>query len=430
MAERRIKIEEITKIEGHANLTVEIENDELKRVIFGVHEGSRYFEAFMIGRTYRYLPELSGRICGICTVAHEIASVRAVEDALGIEVSEEVKKIRKLMLISSHIQSHILHLYFLALPDYVGVESVIELAGKDLDLVKKAFELKEASNYMTSLLGGRAVQPCTVIPGRMPKRIDRGTIERYLRKMKEIYPYLMETAELFLSLEYPSYDGESEYLTLWNGKNIPLYEGKLKTMENVFDAHEYGEHLKEYVVDYSTAKRSLLDGRDYMVGALARLNLNPYLRDESREIADKYGYKFPSNRVAWINAAQALENVHYALEAIEIAEDLREYEPSRVEIPRMDGEGVGAIEAPRGLLIHHYRIKRGKCEYVNIITPTAMNTESIERNLKGYLSEIVNEEDEVLKMEAEKIIRAYDPCISCSVHVIRIENVDKKPNTS
>ena len=420
MAERRIRIDEITKIEGHANLTVEIEDNELKRVIFGVHEGSRYFEAFMQGRSYRYLPELSGRICGICTVAHEISSVRTVEDALGIEVSEQVKALRKLMLISSHIQSHVLHLYFLALPDYRGVESVIELAGKDMELVKRAFELKEASNYMTALIGGRAVQPCTIAPGKVTKRITRDTIERYKRKMREIYPFLVETAELFLSLDYPHYERESEYVALWDGKGIPLYEGKIATMSSVFEPREYGEHLKEWVVDYSSAKRSLIDGRDYMVGALARLNVNGNLRDEAMEIAERYGMRFPTNRVAWINAAQALENVHYALEAIDIAGELKEYEPERVDVPRMDGEGVGAIEAPRGLLIHHYVIKDGKCRYANIITPTAMNTENIERSLEGYISQLLHEEDERIRMEAEKIIRAYDPCISCSVHVVRI----------
>ncbi len=420
MAERRIKIEEITKIEGHANLTIEIEDDELKCVIFGVHEGSRYFESFMIGKSYHYLPELSGRICGICTVAHEISSVRAVENALGIEVPESVENLRKLMLISSHIQSHILHLYFLALPDYMGVESVLELAGKNMELVKKAFELKEASNYMTSLIGGRAVQPCTIVPGKISKSIDKETLEKYAKKMEEIYPFLVETAELFLSLNYPLYERESEYVALWDGKNIPLYKGKIRTTKTIFDASRYSEHLKERVVEYSTAKRSLVDGEDYMVGALARLNLNPYLRDEAKEIAKRYGYKFPSKRVAWINAAQALENVHFALEALELVDGMKEYMPSRVEVLKLDGEGVGAIEAPRGLLIHHYKIKRGKCTYVNIITPTAMNTENIERNLKGYISELVKEEDSIIKMEAEKIIRAYDPCISCSVHVARI----------
>ncbi len=420
MVERRIRIEEITKIEGHANLTIEIEDENLKRVIFGVHEGSRYFEAFMVGKSYKYLPELAGRICGICTVAHEIASVRAVEDALGMEISEEVEDLRKLMLISSHIQSHILHLYFLALPDYRNVESIIELANKNVNLVKKAFELKEASNYMTELIGGRAVQPCTIVPGKVSKRIGKETIERYIKKMKEIYPFLLDTAELFLSLEYPKYERESEYVALWDGHSIPLYKGEIATLSSIFDPHQYQEHIREWVVEYSSAKHSLIDGRDYMVGALARLNINRNLREEARELAERYGVRFPSNRIAWINLAQALENVHFALEAIEIAENLKEYDPHKVNIPRVSGEGVGVIEAPRGLLIHHYKIKNGKCTYVNIITPTAMNTENIERNLKGYISQIVSKNDEYIKMEAEKIIRAYDPCISCSVHVTRI----------
>ena len=421
MAERRIRIDEITKIEGHANLTVEIEDEELKRVIFGVHEGSRYFEAFMKGKSYIYLHELAGRICGICTVAHELASVKAVENALGIQVPENAEKLRELMLISSHIQSHILHLYFLALPDYMNAESVISLTLTHKNLVKKAFRIKEATNYMTSLIGGRAVQPCTLKVGGFTKRISKECIERYRKKMKEIYPLLVETAELFLSLEYPPYERDNEYLALYNGKSIPLYDGKIKSTHVEFPAEKYMEHIKEYIVDYSTAKRSRIDGKDYMVGALSRLNLNPYLRDEARELAESYRISFPNNRVALINAAQAIENVHYALEALEIADSTKEYEPKKINVGRIDGEGIAAIEAPRGLLIHHYRIKKGRCTYANIITPTAMNTENIERNLQGYLSEIACESDDVIRLEAEKLIRAYDPCISCSVHVVRVK---------
>jgi len=421
MAERRIRIDEITKIEGHANLTVEIEDEELKRVIFGVHEGSRYFEAFMKGKNYMYLHELAGRICGICTVAHELASVKAVENALGIQVPENAEKLRELMLISSHIQSHILHLYFLALPDYVNAESVVEIAKRDSEIVKKAFRIKEATNYMTSLLGGRAVQPCTLVPGGFSKRITKEVLERYKKKIEEIYPLLVETAELFLSLEYPDFERRSEYVALYDGKSIPLYEGKIKTLDSEFEAKEYEKHLKEYVVDYSSAKRSLVDGKDYMVGALARLNLNPYLRKEVEDLAQAHSVRFPSDRVAWINVAQALENVHYALEAMDIVDEVKEYEPMRISPKNLDGEGVAAMEAPRGLLIHHYGFKKGKCTYVNIITPTAMNTENIERNLKYYLSQLVDRDDDYIKIEAEKIIRAYDPCISCSVHVTRIK---------
>jgi len=421
MAERRIRIDEITKVEGHGNLTVEIEDGELKRVIFGIHEGSRYFEAFMKGKSYIYLHELAGRICGICTVAHELASVKAVENALGIQVPENAEKLRELMLISSHIQSHILHLYFLAFPDYVNAESVIEIAKRDPEIVKKAFRIKEATNYMTFLLGGRAVHPCTLVPGGFSKRITKEHVERYRKKMKEIYPLLVETAELFLSLEYSDFERRSEYVALYDGKSIPLYKGKIKTLDTEFEGKEYEKHLREYVLDYSSAKRSLVDGKDYMVGALARLNLNPYLRKEAKDLAQAHSVRFPSDRVAWINVAQALENVHYALEAMDIADEVKEYEPMRITPENLDGEGVAAIEAPRGLLIHHYGFKKGKCTYVNIITPTAMNTENIERNLKCYLSQLVDRDDDYIKTEAEKIIRAYDPCISCSVHVMRIK---------
>ena len=418
MAQRRITIGEITRIEGHANLTVEIEDDEVRDVKFGVHEGSRYFESFMVGRPYHHLPELAGRICGICTVAHELSSVLAVEKALEIDPGEKVHAVRKLMLYSSHIQSHILHLYFLALPDYVGAGSAIEIANENPEVVKKAFEIKEATNYMTALIGGRAVHPPAIVPGGHTKRITPDILKRYVNKMKEIYPLLEETAELFLSLDYPGYERDCEFVALV-GEKVPLYDGLIGSTRGKYPQEEYMEHIAEEVVPYSSAKRSTFDGRDYMVGALSRLNLNRGLREEARELAARYGYEFPSGRVAWINAAQALENVHFALEAIELAEEMKEYEP-RIERGKESGEGVGALEAPRGLLIHHYCMENGRARFANVITPTAMNAENIERTLRDRIAEIAGEGDDVIRKEAEKIIRAYDPCISCSVHVLRV----------
>lgn len=423
MASRRITVDEITRIEGHANIVIEIEDDELKDVRFGVHEGSRYFESFMLNRNWRNLPELSARICGICTVAHEIASVLAVENALGIDPGERVHGIRKLMLYSSHIQSHVLHLFFLALPDYVNRGSAIELASDNPDIVKMAFRIKEGTNYLTALLGGRAVHPPAIVPGGHTMRITREKLRRYANKMRELYPLLVSTAEIFLDINYPEFERDCEFVSLV-GDGIPLYRGDIGSTSTRFPPEEYQEHIVESVAEHSTAKRSLFDGRDYMVGALSRLNLNQHLRDEAREMAENYGFAFPSRRVAWINAAQAIENIHFALEAIELAEEMREYEPLMVN-GNDGGEGVGAVEAPRGLLIHHYRIQRGRSEYVNIITPTAMNAENIERTLQEILPEIITSGDAMIKKTAEMIIRAYDPCISCSVHVTRANTKGK-----
>ncbi len=419
MAQRRITVNDITRIEGHANLVIEIEGDALVDLKFGIHEGSRYFESFMLNRPYKFVPEISGRICGICTVAHMISSALAVENALGIDPGGYVHSIRKLMLFSSHIQSHILHLYFLALPDYLGVGSSVELASKNPELVKKAFKIKEATNEMTALLGGRAVHPPAIVPGGHTKRITRRMLEEYRRRMGEIYPLLVETAEMFLSLDYPDFERDTEFLALV-GENIPLYQGMLGSTMGTWPPEEYREHIEEFVVEHSSAKHSLLDGRDYMVGALARLNLNDGMREEAREIAEAHAYRFPSRNVAWINAAQAIENIHFSLGAMELASEMGEYEP-RIVKGRDSGEGVGVIEAPRGVLIHHYSFYRSRTSHVNIITPTAMNAENIERTLRDVISQIVFEEDEVIKKTAEKLIRSYDPCISCSVHVTRIE---------
>ncbi|MCD6512455.1 MAG: Ni/Fe hydrogenase subunit alpha [Thermoplasmata archaeon] len=414
MAEREINIEDITKIEGHANLLIKIENDELKEVRLGVHEGKRFFEKFMVGRSYKKIPEMAGRICGICTVAHEIAAARAVENALSVKVPECVEMARNMMLISSHIQSHLLHLCFLALPDYVGKDNSLEM---DVETLKKIYKVKEAANRMTEIIGGRAVHPCDVVVGGFSREIGREDAERYGKLIKEAMPILEEIASVFLTLDYPDIRRQNNFASLY-GDEFSLYRGMIKTSKYVFEEGEYEKYIEERSIDYSNANRVFVRGEDFMVGALARLNFNE-IDGRAKEMMNEHGIKFPSNNSCHMNIAQALEMVYFAEKAMEIADEFNGCS-ERGEVKNENGEGVAIIEAPRGLLLHHYVIEKGKVRYANIITPTAMNLESMERDLRWHVEKILNRDDEEIKKEAEKLIRAYDPCISCSVHVARV----------
>ncbi len=414
MVEREISIEDITKIEGHANLFIGIDKEQIKELRLGVHEGKRFFEKFMVGRDYKKVPEMAGRICGICTVAHEIAAARAVENALSIEIPECVEMARNLILISSHIQSHLLHLCFLALPDYVGKDNALEM---DVESLKKIYRAKEATNKMTEIIGGRAVHPCDIVVGGFSREIKKEDIERYIKMMEQITPIIDEIASIFFELNYPDVRRQSNFASL-HGEGIPLYKGKIKTSKYIFNEEDYEKYMEEKSIGYSNANRVFIKGEDFMVGALARLNINN-IDGKAKDMMDEHGIKFPSNNSCHINVAQAIEMVYFAEKAKEIADNFEGCDVAR-KAGRDSGEGVAIIEAPRGMLLHHYAIEHGKVKYANVITPTAMNLESMERDLKWYVEKIIDRDDEEIKKEVEKLIRAYDPCISCSVHVARI----------
>ena len=424
----RVQIPHVTKVEGHGNLIIEVEGDKIKDVRFGIHEGPRYFEALLVGRKAMEVPELAGRICGICTVIHTICAAKAVERAAGWTPDDKLEMLRDLLTYSSHIQSHVLHLYFLALPDYLGKGSVLEMVEEYGDELKRAFAIKKASNEMTELIGGRKVHPCTVIPGAITKEITVETLKAYERRMEMVARETEAMARLFLGLEYPEHETRNDLLALRDGKGIPLLDGEVASLNGLsFPQEEYIDRIEERVVPPHTAKRSYVEGKPFFVGALARLGINSgFLREEARTLAEEFGVKFPSRNTFLNNAAQALECVHYAHLALDLVREMidRRFEyipPSRDLKFRDGGEGVAVVEAPRGLLVHHYRVdRRGSVRYANIITPTAFNFAQIEDDLRAYLPSVGV--SDALKLEAEKLIRAYDPCISCSAHVVRVKD--------
>ncbi len=417
---KKVDVPLVTRVEGHGHVNIRMDGNRVRDVSFGIHEGPRYFEGILVGRRWDEIPELAARICGICTVIHSVGSAMAIEDSAGFSPPEELDKIRRLLTYSAHIQSHVLHLYFLTWPDYVGKQSALHAYPEYKELVRSAFRMKEKSNEMTEIIGGRMVHPCTVLPGKMTKSFEKKDMKAYTDRMRSILNELRFTAEVFADLEYPDVEVPSEHLALYGGKNVPLLHGELKCTGGLsFPARKYTGHIEERVVPPNTTKRSYIKDKGFMVGALPRLNINhKHLRKEAREIWDS----FPSFNIHHNNLAQGLESYHYALEAIDMAEELMErpYVPSKENLVFDGGEGVSAVEAPRGILIHHYRVgKSGKVEYANIITPTAFNFEHVEMALKKGLNGKEFDEN-LLRFEAERIIRAYDPCISCSAHIVRV----------
>lgn len=410
----------VTQIEGHGRIWFDIKDGKVVEVRLEIHEGSRLFESFLRGRRADEVPQMSSRICGVCPVPHNMAAIQALENAMGIEASEQTKMLRRFMISSQMVQDHALHLYVLAAADYLGVTGISEVYAKFPDAVKRCVRIRTVGNRGIELVGGRAVHPINSIPGGFAKLPTREDMEKIAKDFKAILNDCIETFRLFASLKCPDFERPTEYLAIDDGKHFPAYAGRLVTNRGLnVEAKEYRNHIKEVFKPYSNTKFCVMNGHGFHVGAIARVNLfKDRLNPTAKELLKECAVKFPSDNPFHNNLAQALEMVHYAEEAIKIAEELAvklkdEERPKQTKA----GTGVGVVEAPRGTLIHEYTVdKNGIVKDANLIIPTGMNTTNIEEDLYALLSANINKPKEQLKRLAEMLFRAYDPCLSCSTH--------------
>lgn len=414
-----INLNQITKIEGHAKLEVKIEKHQVKKCKLRIFEGSRYFEGILKDKRYNDLSPIASRICGVCSVVHSIAAVKAVEAAFKIKVSEQTNLLRELLSIAGMLQSHVLHLYFLTLPDYLGYSSAIEMAKNKKDEIRRALKLKRLGNSIVSAIGGRDVHPFTELVGGFSHLPTKECIKELRNYLKDHVKEAKQTVELFSNLKYPKLTNKTEYFALKGGsyfysdKIVDCFKGKCVPIEN------FEIHFKDYFRPDSTAEFVTNKNKEYMVGALARiLNNQNLLSNKSK----KYAKQIQPNNPFMNNIAQAIEIneiVHRALEILEKL-NIKPEEPQEVMIK--PGTGIGAIEAPRGILFHKYTIdQKGYCKAAHIITPTSQNLAKLEIDIKKYIPSLLNYDKNKVKLEIEKLIRSYDPCISCSTHFLEMD---------
>jgi coenzyme F420-reducing hydrogenase alpha subunit len=419
-----IKLDTITKIEGHARLKVKVKKGEVKEARIEVYEGARFFEGILKGRRYDEVAHLASRICGVCSQAHLITALKAIEEALNIKNSEQTELLRELLLIGQIIQSHSLHLYFLGLPDYLGFENAIAMASKYPKEVKRALKIKRLGNDICTKIGGREVHSITAVLGGFSKIPKQEELDELLKEVKTAKKEILKTVNLFENLLYPKFERKTEYIALRKENTYALLHGNISSTEGLNITHDlYNEYLEEYAKGYSTAKFVVSEGKGYMVGALARLNLNRrMLSKDARIFLKKSKFNFPNYSPFVNNFAQALELVHLVDRAIEILENLRIRDEKPIKFKPKSGHGISATEAPRGMLIHEYELnKKGDVAKANIITPTTQNLKNIEDDIKVFLPGILDKSEDEVKLELEKLIRSYDPCISCSTHFLKLD---------
>jgi sulfhydrogenase subunit alpha len=428
-----IKVHHLTRVEGHGNIVVNMKEGILEKAQLEIVEAPRYFEAMLKGRSFHEAAIITSRICGICSLGHQVTSLKATEDALGIEVSEQTVLLRKLLIHGATIQSNVLHAYFLAAPDFLNVGSVFPLIATHPDVVLRALRMKRFANDIGDIVGGRAVHPITPVPGgftRIPTVKELVEIKR--RFEEEALPDTLATVETMVALAgaIPNFTRETEYIALRNDDEYALYDGDISSTDTgrVSDS-EYRKMTNEFVVPHSTSKHCKVNRSSYMVGALARWNNNfDKIGSDVRDAASKMGLEGKNYNPYMNTIAQVAEVAYCVFDSIKIIDRLLEL-GLKNEIPNQTptkyGMGIGCTEVPRGILYHEYTYdRRGIIENANCIIPTGQNLANIDDDMKKLVPEIIDKSKEEITLHLEMLVRAYDPCISCSVHMLDVDFIE------
>jgi len=418
-----IDIHHLTRVEGHGNIRIAIKDGKVEEAAWEVVETPRFFEAMLVNKKWENAPWICGRICGICSIGHTLASIRAIENAFGIVPTDQTKKLRTLLKHMETLQSHILHLYFLAAPDFVNAGSVFPLINSRPDVVKRAAKIKLLANDLCDCVGGRRMHPTRTIVGGFTMLPDKEELRTFKYRLQNIADDLTRTAELFHQFSLPDFSRETEFVSLKGNSDYPFIGGDLVSTDGVVKKeHEYRLMTNEYMVSTSTSKWSRLSRASLAVGALARLNNNfEFLHPAAKEISQGFGLRPVNHNPFMNNIAQLVECVHVVMESIELINGMIDSdwkEPRQKVVPR-EGVGVGAVEVPRGILYHCYDFdKEGRIVKSDCVIPTSQNHANIQHDLTALAEQYAREgkKDRDIELLAQMLVRAYDPCISCSVH--------------
>jgi coenzyme F420-reducing hydrogenase alpha subunit len=424
----RIGVHYLTRVEGHGNIVVDLKDGAIKELHWEIPEAPRFFEAMVRGQSYADAPHITSRICGICSIGHTVASLQGIEAAIGVHPSEQTVLLRKLILHAETVQSHTLHVFYLAVPDFLGVDSVIPLATTHKDALLRAVRLHRLANEWSDLLGGRTTHPITMVVNGWTRLPTQDELRALRQRITDAIPDLEAWIEIVKTLDIPDFERKTEYLALQRDDEYAFYNGVIASTDGGTTlVSQYRDKIKEFVVPHSTAKHTTAARESFMVGALARFNNNyEKLSPLARRAAEEMGLRPVCYNPFMNNVAQLVEVAHCFEDSVRIINELLamglKEEDRSVTI--VGGTGVGAVEVPRGLLIHEYTVDdRGTIHGANFIIPTNMNHSNIERDLKALVPTIVDKSQEEITLALEMLVRAYDPCISCSSHLLNVEFV-------
>lgn len=418
--------QEITKVEGAATLDINVKNNKVVRCKFGITEFKRFFTQAMRGKQYKTIPALLARICGTCSNAHLLCSIEACEQAMGITPTKQSHIMKKLTMYGLNLRDHALHLYLFTLPDMYGKDSFLEFDENDPEqhqILHDAFELKAAGNYLSIIIAGRSVHGVIPAIGGFLKVPTEEEVMKAIKKLQDSRAAAVRTVKRFEKSKF-KLDRKTRFMAVV-ANPFSFNEGNVVSDAGDFRSeHDYRSMLDHTIIPHSHASGYTFKGESYMVGALARINLaKDALHIKTRETLKDTLKKFPSTNIFDNNLAQAVEILHCIDHSIEILQNEKLVKEPLVQPTREEGTGIGVVEAPRGTLYHKVTIgKDGKVIEGEIVVPTGQNQINIEADLKKRVEELIptNPTRDEFQLELEKVIRAYDPCMSCASHFLTV----------
>ncbi len=426
----KVQIEALTRVEGEGSLEVFLRDGKPESLRLSIYEPPRFIEGILKGKPYQVIPDITARICGICPVAYQMSGVQAIEDAFCVKIPEDIEEIRRLMYFGEWVQSHALHVFFLHLPDFFNVPSIIELSKIDKGLVLAGMEIKRAGSLIIQALGGRTSHPVSVVPGgfsALPESLSelKETLEKALEKA-------LWTVEKLKALNFPDFELKEVLFVSLIEEDYPILKGDIYLEGVRVSPKEFKSFFVEFEVPYSTAKHAMTkDGRVYLVGPIARFNnafekLSPLAIETAHKLSLEPMVKNPHKGIF----VRIVEIVHALERSIRIVKDYKKPQKSKVEVVPKSSTGYGVSEAPRGILWHSYSFdSEGRILSADIVPPTSQNQRAIELSLWELIKDKENIKEDWLRDHAEPVIRSFDPCISCATHFLKVSLKDAKKFT-
>ena len=448
---KKITIEPITRIEGHAKVTIHLDDEgNVEKSYFHVNQ-FRGFEKFCEGRLYFEMPQITPRICGICPVSHHLASVKACDEIIGVEIPKTAKLLRELIHMGQFIQSHSMHFFHLASPDLLlgfdadpKIRNVFGIIDKNPELALMAVKLRKFGQEIIEILGRKRVHPIFAVPGGVNGTLSVKDRDKILGEVEYIIASIKKAIEIAkgwigsnkeLVENFANF--KSGYMGLVKDGALELYDGDVRLIDDdgslleEFNGSNYLSYIAEHVEDWSYLKfpyykkKGFPEG-SYRVGPLGRLNVcekisTPLANEEFKQFKAINNSK-PVEGSIYYHYARLIEDLYTAERTRELLEDPDILSTDiRTESDKITGEGVGVIEAPRGTLFHHYKTdENGVIQKVNLIVATGHNNWAMSKSVDMVAKQFISGKEirEGLLNRVEAAIRCYDPCLSCSTHAL------------
>jgi F420-non-reducing hydrogenase large subunit len=430
----------LSRIEGHAQIVIEARGGEVISAYFQAME-LRGFEHFLVGTPAEQMPVIVPRICGVCSTAHHVASVQALEDAYQVTPPPLATLLRELLLMGQLIQNQATSMFVFTIPDRLGLTSLFEQAADQQveevrsEIARRALKVRKAGTNLITMAGGQFIHPVKAVVGGMTSGISPEAAEQMRQQLEEALPLARELYDTYwaLSLDMREHigtwgdDAPSNYIAAIGDRDQNFASEFIHIMgpdgsfRDSFRARDFRDHLDFADTDYSYAPYTTYKGEPIRANSLARVNMG---EPAGLTYTDQYYKRFketfgnPAHGILLYDLARGIELVYGLERSLAILEEPLDDEDTDVPYTPCDGYGYGLVEAPRGPLIHHYQIEKGLISLAEFIIPTVHNVKAIEQALRVAAERHITEKQIDLELESAvgRVVRAFDPCIACATH--------------